>query len=58
MKSKKLGKGGRFAALVNKLEQEGKGAESARKIAAAAGRRKYGSSQMAKWAAAGRKRAK
>lgn len=51
------GGGGRFAHLVSKLEAEGKSSESAKAIAASAGRAKYGAKQMGKWAAAGRKRA-
>jgi uncharacterized protein YqgC (DUF456 family) len=37
---------------------EGKSAESAERIAAAIGRKKYGAKKMAKWAAKGRKRGK
>ena len=54
----RLGHGGRFAHLVSKLEAEGKSAGSAKAIAASAGRAKYGAAKMAKWSAAGRKRAK
>lgn len=57
-KSMKPGGGGRFAALTKKLESKGSSAESAKAIAASAGRAKYGASGMAKMAAAGRKRAK
>lgn len=56
-KSMKPGGGGRFAALTNKLESQGKSAASAKAIAASVGRKKYGSAGMAKMAAAGRKRA-
>tara|TARA_R110002020_G_scaffold440156_1_gene650780 strand:+ start:265 stop:438 length:174 start_codon:yes stop_codon:yes gene_type:complete len=55
-KSKKLGKGGRFAALVKKLMKQGKSKEAAEKIAAAIGRAKYGAGKMARWAARGRKK--
>ena len=55
-KSKKLGKGGRFAALVKKLMKQGKSKEVAEKIAAAIGRAKYGAGKMARWAARGRKK--
>lgn len=37
-----LGGGGRFAQFTDKLESEGKSAESAEAIAASAGRAKYG----------------
>lgn len=56
-KSMKLGGGGRFAALKKKLESKGKSAESAGAIAATIGRKKYGNAKMAKWSAAGKKRA-
>lgn len=51
----KPGSGGRFAALQGKIEAQGKSPAAAAAIAASAGRKKYGSGQMAKWAAAGRK---
>ena len=54
----KLGGGGRFQKLTRKLELQGKSEESAKAIAAAAGRKKYGAGKMANMAAAGRKRAK
>lgn len=57
MKSKKLGGGGRFQALTNKLEKQGKSAESAKAIAASVGRKAYGAKKMASMAATGRKRA-
>jgi hypothetical protein len=56
-KSMRPGGGGRFAALKKKLEGQGKSASSAGAIAASVGRKKYGKAKMAKWAAAGRKRA-
>lgn len=56
-KSMKPGGGGRFAAFTQKLEGEGKSAGAAKAIAAAAGRKKYGAAKMAKFSAAGRKRA-
>jgi hypothetical protein len=57
-KSMRLGGGGRFAKLVSKLKAQGKSASSARKIAAAVGRKRYGKKKMAKWSVAGRKRKK
>lgn len=56
-KKPKLGSGGRFKALTNKLEKSGKSADSAKAIAASAGRKKYGATKMSKMATAGRKRA-
>ena len=56
-KSMKPGGGGRFAKMVGGLERSGKSAESAKAIAASAGRKKYGAAKMAKFAAAGKKRA-
>ena len=55
-KSKKLGGGGRFAEGVKELMAKGKTEEQARGIMAKAGRAKYGKRNMARWAAAGRKR--
>ncbi len=55
-KSMAPGGGGRFARLVQKLKRRGYSEESARRIAASIGRKKYGKKQMAKWAAQGRKR--
>ena len=52
MAKPKLGSGKRFAALAAKAG----GGEKGRRIAAAAGIKKYGSHKMAKMAAAGRKR--
>jgi hypothetical protein len=57
-KSMRPGGGGRFAALEEKLESKGKSEESAKAIAAAVGRKKYGPKKMAGWAKAGKKRAK
>lgn len=54
-KSNKLGGGGRFAALKNKLK--GKVSNPAA-VAAAIGRKKYGNAKMQAMAAKGRKRAK
>lgn len=56
-KSMKPGGGGRFAALTNKLEKQGNSADSAKAIAAAAGRAKYGAKKMVSMSAAGRKSA-
>lgn len=53
----RLGGGGRFQKFVKKLMDQGKSEESAKAIAASAGRKKYGKAKMAKWAKAGRKRA-
>jgi len=55
-KKPKLGSGGRFKALKEKLERSGKSADSAKKIAAAVGRKKYGNKKMSAMAAASRKR--
>ena len=55
-KSMKPGGGGRFKKLVKELQREGKSKESAQAIAASIGRKKWGSRQMAKWAAKGRKK--
>jgi hypothetical protein len=55
-KSMKPGGGGRFAKLKAKLAK--KGASNPGALAAAIGRKKYGAARMAKWSAAGRKRAK
>lgn len=52
----KLGSGGRFAALKNKLS--GKGVKNPAAVAAAIGRKKYGAKKMATWAAKGRKSGK
>tara|TARA_R100000278_G_C5472698_1_gene165073 strand:+ start:1534 stop:1689 length:156 start_codon:yes stop_codon:yes gene_type:complete len=45
-----------FKKLVSNLERKGKSKESAQKIAAFIGRKKYGKSKMAKMAAAGRRK--
>lgn len=55
-KSMKLGGGGRFQKLTNKLQAQGKSAGAAKAIAASAGRKKYGAPKMAKMAATGRAR--
>lgn len=57
-KKSKLGSGGRFKAMTNKLEKSGKSADSAKAIAAAAGRKKYGAAKMNKMAAAGMRKGK
>lgn len=49
------GEGSRFKAMTKKLQASGKSKESAQKIAAAIGQKKYGKSDMAKAAAAGKK---
>ena len=54
-KQKPAGEGTRFKKLEEKLEKSGKSEKAAKAIAAAIGRRKYGSSDMGKAAAAGRK---
>lgn len=51
----KLGKGTRFRALVSTLRRE-KGVRNPAAIAAAAGRKKYGTKKFQRMAAAGRKR--
>jgi hypothetical protein len=55
-KSMHLGGGGRFQKFAKKLKDQGKSEESAKAIAAAAGRKKYGKAKMAQWASAGKKR--
>lgn len=52
--SKQLGKGGRFEALKRRLAA--RGARNPEALAAWIGRRKYGESRMARWAAAERRR--
>jgi len=54
-KSMKPGGGGRFAALKEKLSHK-PGVTDPGALAAAIGRRKYGSAKMAKFSAEGRKR--
>lgn len=56
-KKAKLGSGTRFKAGVAKIKASGKSEESAKKIMAAAGRKKYGNKKMSSMAAKGRKRA-
>lgn len=51
MKKPKLGTGVRFHNLENKLEE--KGASDPGALAAFIGRKKYGKTKMAKWAAKG-----
>ena len=51
----KLGSGGRFAALKQKIVAEGKSPAEAGAIAASAGRKAHGSKQMAAWSKAGAK---
>ncbi len=47
-----------FAKLVAQLQRKGHSAESARRIAASIGRKKYGAKAMARKAAAGRRKTK
>lgn len=54
-KHAKLGSGGRFAALKNKLSHQ-KGITNPGALAASIGRKKYGSHKMASMAAKGRHR--
>ena len=49
------GEGTRFKNLASKLESQGKSPKAARAIAASVGRKKYGASDMAKAAAAGKR---
>lgn len=56
-KKYKPGQGGRFKALKKTLGKR-KGVRTPGALAAWIGRRKYGAKKMAKWSAAGRKRAK
>lgn len=56
MKKPKLGSGGRFKALTNKIEKSGKSEKSAKAIAASIGRKKYGAKKMASMAAKGKKK--
>ena len=55
--AKKRRKLSRFKKMTNKLQRQGRSKASAKKIAAAIGRRKYGAKGMAKKAAAGRRAA-
>lgn len=54
-KSMEPGGGGRFAAMVSNLKKKGKSEDSAKKIAAAIGRKKYGKSKFQEMAAKGKK---
>ena len=56
MKKPKLGSGGRFKALEEKIEKSGKSEKSAKAIAASIGRKKYGAKKMESMASAGKKR--
>lgn len=56
-KSLRKGGGGQFAQMKDAIMETGKSAEASATIAAAAGRKKYGNKEMAKMAAAGKKRA-
>jgi len=56
-KSMSPGGGGRFAKMTASLESKGMSAESAKAIAAAAGRKKYGAKRMAEMSASGRRKA-
>lgn len=49
-KSMKPGGGGRFAKGVAKLKAKGESAHEAAAVMAIAGRKKYGATQMSKWA--------
>ena len=53
-----LGSGGRFKAIEKKVEKEGYSKESAQKISASIGRKKYGAEKMAEMAVKGKERAK
>jgi hypothetical protein len=55
-KSMEPGGGGRFAKMVSGLKKEGKSEDSAKAIAASAGRKKYGKSRFQEMAAAGKKK--
>jgi hypothetical protein len=56
-KSLKLGGGGQFLRMVDAIKKSGKSEAEAEAIAAAAGRKKYGTKRFDKMAATGRKRA-
>lgn len=56
-KSMAPGGGGRFAKMESGLEASGRSADSAKAIAAAAGRKKYGKAEFQKMATAGKARA-
>lgn len=51
-----LGSGGRFKAIESKVEAEGLSKESAAKIAASAGIKKYGKAKMSELAQKGKKK--
>jgi xanthine/CO dehydrogenase XdhC/CoxF family maturation factor len=55
-KKPKLGSGERFKQLTQKLERQGNSPESAKRIAASIGIKKYGAKRMAEMAAKGRKK--
>lgn len=55
MSKPKLGSGKRFKDLTEKIEKEGKTEKSAKAIAAAIGRKKYGAKKMTSMATAGKK---
>jgi hypothetical protein len=55
-KTMEPGGGGRFAKMVSGLKKEGKSEDSAKAIAASAGRKKYGKSKFQAMAAAGKKK--
>ena len=55
-KTMEPGGGGRFAKMVSGLKKEGKSEDSAKAIAASAGRKKYGKSRFQSMAAAGKKK--
>jgi hypothetical protein len=57
-KKPKLGSGKRFKTLAEQLESEGKSTDSAKAIAAEAGRAKYGDKKMNAMAKAGKARKK
>lgn len=52
-----LGSGGRFAAMTQKLEGQGKSPESAKAVSASIGRAKYGNAKMNMMSRIGRNRA-
>lgn len=55
VKKPKLGTGKRFKALEEKIEKSGKSKESAEKITASIGIKKYGAAKMSALAKAGKK---
>lgn len=56
MAKAKLGSGARFKALTEKIKKQGKSEESAKAIAAAVGRKKYGKEKFQAMAAKGKKK--